>query len=92
VIDCRRGLTIVGVGSDTQRLNVIGTPLEKGCMTGYRADWVGAIAAGVVATIVFSLSKIAFPRLTGVSLYLVLGLLIAVVSLFVRELLRQFGI
>lgn len=92
MIDCRRGLTIVGVGSDAQRLNVIGTPLEKGCMTGYRADWVGAIAAGVVATIVFSLSKIAFPRLTGVSLYLVLGLLIAVVSLFVRELLRQFGI
>jgi hypothetical protein len=61
-------------------------------MTGYHVNWVGAIAAGVVAAIVFSLSKIAFPRLTGVSLYLVLGLSIAVVSLFVRELLRHFGI
>lgn len=61
-------------------------------MTGYHLDWVGAIAAGVVAAIVFSLSKIVFPRLTGVRLYLVLGLLIAVVSLFVRELLRHFGI
>jgi hypothetical protein len=61
-------------------------------MTGYHVDWVGAIAAGVVAAVVFSLSKIAFPRLTGVSLYLlVLGLLIAVVSLFGRELLRHFG-
>jgi hypothetical protein len=61
-------------------------------MTGYHVDWVGAVAAGVVAAIVFSLSKIAFPRLTGVSLYLALGLLIAVLSLFVRELLRHFGI
>jgi hypothetical protein len=61
-------------------------------MTGYHVDWVGAIAAGVVAAIIVSLSKIAFPRLTGVSLYLVLGFLIAVVSLFVRELLRHFGI
>jgi hypothetical protein len=61
-------------------------------MTGYHVDWVGAIAAGVVAAIVFSLSKIAFPRLAGVSLYLVLGLLIAVGSLLVRELLRHFGI
>lgn len=43
-------------------------------MSGYHVDWVGAVAAGVVAAIVFSLSKIAFPRLTGVSLYLVLGL------------------
>jgi len=60
-------------------------------MTGYHVDWVGAIAAGVVAAIVFALSKSAFPRLTGVSLYLVLGLLIAVISLFVRELLRHFG-
>ena len=61
-------------------------------MTTYHADWVGAVAAGVVAVIVFSLRKSAFPRLTGVSLYLVLGLLIAVGSLFVRELLRHFGI
>jgi hypothetical protein len=61
-------------------------------MTGYHVDWVGAIATGVVAAIVLSLSKIVFPRLTGVSFYLVLGLLIAVVSLFVRELLRHFGI
>jgi hypothetical protein len=61
-------------------------------MTGYHVDWVGAVAAGVVAAIVFSLSKIVFPRLTGVSLYLVLGLIIAVVSLFVRALLRHFGI
>jgi hypothetical protein len=61
-------------------------------MTGYHVDWVGALAAGVVAATVFSLSKIAFPRLTGLSLYLVLGLLIAVVSLLVRELLRHFGI
>lgn len=61
-------------------------------MTGYHVDWVGAIAAGVVAAMVFSLSKIVFPRLTGLSLYLVLGLLIAVVSLFVREILRHFGI
>ena len=61
-------------------------------MTSYHVDWVGASTAGAVAAIVFSLSKIAFPRLTGVSLYLVLGLSIAVVSLFVRELLRHFGI
>jgi hypothetical protein len=61
-------------------------------MTGYHVDWVGAIAAGVVAAIVFASSKIAFARLAGVSLYLVLGLLIAVISLFVRELLRHFGI
>ena len=61
-------------------------------MTGYHVDWVGALAAGVVAATVFSLSKIAFPRLTGLSLYLVLGLLIAVVSLLVRELFRHFGI
>ncbi len=61
-------------------------------MTGYHVDWVGALAAGVVAAIVFSLSKIAFPRLSGVSLYLVLGLLITVVSLLVREFLRHLGI
>lgn len=36
-------------------------------MNGYHVDWVGAIAAGVVAVIAFSLSKIAFPRLAGVS-------------------------
>jgi hypothetical protein len=67
-------------------------PKEKQCMTGYHADWVGAVVAGVVAAIVFSTRRIAFPRLTGVGLYLVLGLAIAVVSLFVRELLRHFGI
>lgn len=61
-------------------------------MTTYHADWVGAIAAGVVAAVVFSLRKFAFPRLTGMSLYLVLGLLIAIGSLFIRELLRYFGI
>jgi hypothetical protein len=61
-------------------------------MTGYHVDWVGAIVAAVVAAIVFSLGKFAVPRLTGVSLYLVLGLIIAVVSLFIRELLRHFGI
>jgi hypothetical protein len=61
-------------------------------MTTYHADWVGAVAAGVVAAIVFSLRKFAFPRLTGVSLYLILGVLIALASLFVRELLRHFGI
>jgi hypothetical protein len=61
-------------------------------MTGYHVDWVGAIAVGVVAAIVVVLSKTAFPRLTGASLYLVLGLLIAVISLFVRELLRHLGI
>jgi hypothetical protein len=61
-------------------------------MTGYHVDWVGAIAAGAVAAFVFALRKIAFPRLTGVSFYLVLGLLVAVISLFVRELLRHLGI
>jgi hypothetical protein len=61
-------------------------------MAGYHVDWVGAIAAGVVAAIVFALSKIAFPRLTGVRLYLVLGFSIAVISLLIRELLRHFGI
>jgi hypothetical protein len=61
-------------------------------MTGYHVDWVGAIVAGVVAAIVFSSSKMFFPRLTGVNLYLVLGLAIAVASLFIRELLRHLGI
>jgi len=61
-------------------------------MAGYHVDWVGAIAAGVVAAIIFALSKIAFPRLTGVRLYLALGFLIAVISLLLRELLRHFGI
>jgi hypothetical protein len=61
-------------------------------MAGYRIDWVGAIAAGAVAAVVFALSKVAFPRLTGVRLYVVLGFLIAVLSLFLRELLRHFGI
>jgi hypothetical protein len=61
-------------------------------MAGYHVDWVGAVAAGAVAAIIFPLSKIAFPRLTGVRLYLVLGFLIAVISLLLRELLRHFGV
>jgi hypothetical protein len=61
-------------------------------MSGYHVDWVGAISAGAVASIVFFLVKAAFPRLTGVSLYLVLGLSIAVFSLVLRELLRYIGI
>jgi hypothetical protein len=61
-------------------------------MTGYHVDWVGAVAAGAVAALVFAFRTIAFPRLTGVSFYLVLGLLVAVISLLVRELLRHLGI
>jgi hypothetical protein len=61
-------------------------------MTGYHVDWVGAISAGAVASIVFFLVQAAFPRLAGVRLYLVLGLLIALLSLLVRELLRYVGI
>jgi hypothetical protein len=61
-------------------------------MNGYHVDWVGAISAGVVAGCVFFIIKSAFPRLTGVSLYLVLGVSIAAFSLVLRELLRRIGI
>jgi len=61
-------------------------------MNGYHTDWIGAISAGAAAGIVIFLVRTVFPRLTGLSLYLVLGLLIAVSSLVLRELLRQIGI
>jgi hypothetical protein len=61
-------------------------------MNGYHIDWVGAISAGATAAIVLFLIKSAFPRLTGVRFYAVAGLLIAVFSLLLRELLRRFGI
>ena len=61
-------------------------------MNGYHVDWVGAILAGVVAGIAFPLTKTVFPRLSGVRFYLVFGLLIAIVSLGLRELLRYIGI
>jgi hypothetical protein len=61
-------------------------------MSGYHVDWVGAISAGVAAGIAFFLIKTAFPRLSGVSFYLVLGLSIAAFSLVLRELLRHIGI
>jgi hypothetical protein len=61
-------------------------------MNGYHIDWVGAISAGATAAIVFFLIKRAVPRLTGVRFYAVAGLLIAVFSLLLRELLRRFGI
>lgn len=61
-------------------------------MNSYHVDWVGAISAGVAAAIVFSFLKTTFPRLTGVRLYLALGLLIAVLSLVLREILRLIGI
>jgi hypothetical protein len=61
-------------------------------MNSYHVDWVGAISAGAAAVIVFSIIKAAFPRLTGVKFYLVLGLLMAVFSLALRELLRLVGI
>jgi hypothetical protein len=61
-------------------------------MNGYHLDWVGAITAGAAAGIVFLLIKTVFPRLTGVSFYLVVGLLIAAFSLVLRELLRHIGI
>jgi hypothetical protein len=61
-------------------------------MSGYHVDWVGAISAGVVAAIVFFLIRSAFPRLTGVSFYLIAGFLIAAFSLALRALLRQIGI
>lgn len=61
-------------------------------MNGYHVDWVGAISAGAVAAMIFFFVKTAFPRLTGVSFYLVVGFSIAVFSLALRELLRHFGI
>jgi hypothetical protein len=61
-------------------------------MNSYHVDWVGAISAGAAAVIVFSIIKAAFPRLIGVKFYLVLGLLMAVFSLALRELLRLVGI
>ena len=61
-------------------------------MNGYHVDWVGAISAGVIASLVFFLLKSLFPRLKGASFYLVLALLIAGLSLAVRELLRRAGI
>jgi hypothetical protein len=61
-------------------------------MNGYHIDWVGAISAGATAAMVFFLTKRAFPRLTGARFYAVAGLLIAVFSLLLRELLRRFGI
>jgi hypothetical protein len=61
-------------------------------MNGYHVDWVGAISAGIIAGVVFFILKTVFPRLKGVSFYLVLGLLIAGSSLVVRELLRRAGI
>ncbi len=61
-------------------------------MSGYHVDWVGAISAGVAAVIAFVLIRSAFPRLIGVRFYLVVGLLIAVLSLVLREVLRHIGI
>jgi hypothetical protein len=61
-------------------------------MSGYHVDWVGAISAGIAAAIAFFLIKTAFPRLTGVSLYLVLGTSIAALSLVLREILRHIGV
>jgi hypothetical protein len=61
-------------------------------MNGYHVDWVGAIAAGAAAIIVFAFIKAAFPRLSGARFYLVLGLLMAACSLALRELLRLVGI
>ena len=61
-------------------------------MNGYRVDWVGALSAGVVSAIVLLVIRRLFPKLTGAGFYIVLGLLIAVVSFAVRELLRRVGI
>ncbi len=48
---------------------------------GYHVDWVGALLAGLAAAIVFLLFKRAFPRLTGMRLYLVAGIFVAASSL-----------
>jgi hypothetical protein len=61
-------------------------------MNGYQVDWVGAICAGVVAAFVFLVVRKFFPRLTGASFYVVAALLIAALSLVLRELLRRIGI
>jgi len=61
-------------------------------MNGYHVDWVGALSAGAVSAIVIFLVRTVFPRLTGVGYYVVLGILIAVSSLVLRELLRHVGI
>jgi len=61
-------------------------------MNGYRIDWVGAVSAGAASAIVFLLIRRAFPKLTCAKLYIVLGLVVAVVSLALRELLRYVGI
>jgi hypothetical protein len=61
-------------------------------MNGYRIDWVGALSAGAAAAIVFLLIRRAFPKLTGATFYIVLGVVVAVVSLVLREILRYVGI
>jgi hypothetical protein len=61
-------------------------------MNNYHVDWVGALCAGAVSAIVLLFIRRVFPKLTGASFYIVLGLLIAVGSLAVRELLRRVGI
>jgi hypothetical protein len=61
-------------------------------MNGYHMDWAGAISAGAIAALVFFFTKSAFPRLTGVRFYAVAALLIAVLSLLLRELFRRVGI
>jgi hypothetical protein len=61
-------------------------------MNGYHVDWIGALSAGAVSAIVFLLIKRAFPRLTGATFLVVLGLVVAIVSLVFRELLRRIGI
>jgi hypothetical protein len=61
-------------------------------MNGYQVDWVGALSAGAASAIVFLLIRLLFPKLAGGSFYVVLGLVIAVVSLVLRELLRHVGI
>ena len=61
-------------------------------MNGYHVDWVGALSAGAVSAIVFLLIRRALPRLTGATFLVVLGLVVAGVSLVLRELLRRVGI
>jgi hypothetical protein len=61
-------------------------------MVGYHVDCVGALTAGAASAIVFVLLGRAFPKLTGAILYIVLALLVAAVSLALRELLRHAGV
>jgi hypothetical protein len=61
-------------------------------MNGYHVDWVGALLAGAVSAIVFLLIRRALPRLAGATFLVVLALVVAVVSLALRELLRRVGI